>query len=168
MNTTNIVIGNVCSLLAMISDSVSATRKTAKGILWVQIVSQLLYCLGSIVLKGYSSAVQNVVSIIRNLVAIKNIQSKFLERVLFILGIVLGVAFNNLGVMGLLPVIANLQYTLCVFKFKGNERALKISFAVCCAFFAVFNIAILNFVGVGSNLVIIIATIVVLVKEKKQ
>ena len=168
MNTTSLLIGNASSLLAMISDYFSATRKTAKGILWVQIISQFFYFLGSVVLKGYSSAVQNVISIIRNLVAINNIQSKFLERLLFVLGIVLGLTFNNLGVMGLLPVIANLQYTLCVFKFKGDERALKISFAVTCAFFAVFNIAILNFVGVSSNLIIIIATIVILTKEKRK
>ena len=150
----------------MITDSVSSTRKTAKGVLLVQCVSQLFYTIGTVVLKGYSGAVQNVVSMIRNLVAIKKINSKVIEWILVGLGVVLGIGFNNLGLIGLLPVVANLQYTLAVFKFKDNERALKISFIICIALFAIFNIAILNFVGVCSNLVVLITTLIVLLKKK--
>lgn len=166
MNAISVIVGNICSLLAMITDSVSSTRKTAKGVLLVQCVSQLFYTIGTVVLKGYSGAVQNVVSMIRNLVAIKKINSKVIEWILVGLGVVLGIGFNNLGLIGLLPVVANLQYTLAVFKFKDNERALKISFIICIALFAIFNIAILNFVGVCSNLVVLITTLIVLLKKK--
>ena len=48
MNTATI-IGNICSLLAMGSDSISATRKTARGVLWMQTLSQLFYLIGTIV-----------------------------------------------------------------------------------------------------------------------
>ena len=166
MNTITIVIGNVCSLLAMITDSISSTRKTAKGVLLVQTLSQFIYCFGTAILKGYSGAVQNAVSIIRNLVAIKKINSKVVEWFLVLLGVVLGICFNNLGWIGYLPVVANLQYTLAVFRFKDNERALKISFAICIGMFAIFNVAILNFVGVASNLVVMVTTLVMLFKKK--
>ena len=166
MNAVNILIGNICSLLAMITDSVSSTKKTAKGVLIVQNFSQLFYCVGAIVLKGYSSAVQNVVSIFRNLIAIKQINSKPLEWLLVVLGVVLGIWFNNLGIIGLLPVIANLEYTLAIFRFKDNERALKIAFAICVGLFVIFNFAILNFVGAISNLIVMVATLTVLFKKK--
>ena len=166
MNTISIVVGNACSLLAMVTDSISSTRKTAKGVLLVQSLSQLIYCTSTIVLKGYSGAVQNAVSIVRNFVAIKKIESKFLEWFLVLLGVVLGICFNNLGLIGYLPVVANLQYTLAVFKFKDNDRALKISFVICVGMFAIFNIAILNFVGVCSNLVVMATTLVFLLKRK--
>jgi len=68
MNSVSLIIGNLCSLLAMITDSISATRKTPKGVLLVQSLSQLIYCIGTVVLKGYSGAVQNAVSILRNFV----------------------------------------------------------------------------------------------------
>ena len=168
MEKTSLIIGNLCSLLAMGTDSISSTRKTTKGVLLVQCISQLIYCTGTLVLKGYSGAVQNAVSILRNLVAIRKVESKFVEWFLVILGVVLGLVFNNLGVMGLLPVIANLQYTLAIFRFQDNERALKISFLIAVGMFAIFNIAIYNIVGVISNLVVLFTTAAVLFKTKKK
>ena len=166
MGTTEIIIGNICSLLAMGTDAISSTRKTAKGILLVQSLSQFFYCLGTIVLKGYSGTVQNALSIVRNIVAIRKINSKAVEWTLVLLGVVLGIAFNNLGMIGYLPVIANLQYTLAVFKFKDNERALKISFVICMGMFIVFNIAILNYVGACTKLFVFITTLIILIKGK--
>ena len=165
MNTISVILGNVCSLLAMITDSISSTRKTAKGVLLVQCVSQMIYFVGTILLKGYSGAVQNAVSIIRNLVAIRKINSAVVEWTLVILGVALGIGFNNLGLIGYLPVVANLQYTLAVFRFKDNERALKISFAICIGLFALFNLAIYNFVGAGTNLFVMISTLIFLFKK---
>ena len=92
----------------MATDSISSTRKTPKSVLWVQNASQLFYCIGAIILKGYSGAVQNVVSIIRNLIVIRDINSRFLEWTLLILGVFLGLFFNNLGGVGLLPNTATL------------------------------------------------------------
>ena len=166
MNLVNIVIGNVCSILAMVTDSISATRKTAKAVLHIQNLSQLIYCIGTIVLGGYSGAVQNVVSILRNFVAIRNIKNKFLEWLLVSLGVILGLVFNNLGLMGLLPVVANLQYTLAVFRFQDNDRALKISFAIAVGLFALFNLAIYNVVGVLSNLVVFVTTVINLLRSR--
>ena len=167
MNTPRI-IGNLCSLLAMGTDAISSTRKTPKAMLWMQTLSQVIYFIGTVVLGGYSGAVQNAVSILRNLVAIRKISNQVLEWTLVGLGVVFGLVFNNLGLAGLLPVIANLQYTLAVFKFKDNERALKISFAVCIGMFAAFNLAIYNFVGVASNLVVLGTTLVMLFKKRTE
>ena len=166
MNTISVILGNGCSLLAMVTDSISSTRKTVKGVLLMQSLSQLIYCIGTILLKGYSGAVQNLVSILRNFVAIRKISSPLIEWILVALGVALGLLFNNLGLIGYLPVVANLQYTLAVFKFKDNERALKISFALCISLFAIFNCAIFNFVGVASNLVVLVTTLVMIFKQK--
>ena len=168
MNEINLIIGNVCSILAMATDSISSTRKTTKGVLLVQSLSQLIYFIGTVVLKGYSGAVQNAVSILRNFVAILEIQNKYVEWILAGLGVVLGLAFNNLGLMGLLPVIANFQYTIAIFRFQDNERALKISFAIAIGLFAIFNIAIYNVVGMLSNSVVFVTTVAVLLKPNKD
>jgi hypothetical protein len=88
MNIIALIAGNVCSLLAMGTDSISSSRKNINSMLWVQNASQLFYAVGSILLKGYSGAVQNVVCIVRNLVVIKGIKSKFIEWLLVILGVV--------------------------------------------------------------------------------
>ena len=165
---TGTIIGNLCALLAMGTDAISSTRKTAKGMLWVQTLSQVIYCVGTIALKGYSGAVQNAVSILRNLVAIRQISSAIVEWTLLGLGVVLGVVFNNLGLIGMLPVVANLQYTLAVFRFKDRERALKIAFMISVGLFAIFNLAIYNIVGMLSNSVVCITTAIALIKTRKQ
>lgn len=168
MTIVELIVGNACSLLAMVSDSVSNTRKTTRSVLLVQSVSQAFYCVGSVVLGGYSGAVQNAMSVVRNAVAIKKIQSRFLEWLLVILGIILGVAFNNLGLVGWLPILGNLEYTLAVFYFKENERALKIAFLISVVLFGTFNGFIYNLVGVVTNAVVLITGILTLIREKKQ
>ena len=168
MHPIQLIIGNLCSLLAVFTDSISATRKTTRGVLLVQSVSQIIYGIGSVVLGGYGGAVQNVMSVLRNFVAIKKIDSKALKWVMVILGVVLGALFNNLGIWGWLPILANLEYTLAVFYFKDNQRALKIAFLISVVLFAVFNGIILSIVGVVTNMIVLITGIIALVREKKE
>ena len=167
MNNHSIIVGNLCTILAMIFNSLSSTRKTPKGILMMQNASQGVYAVSAIVLGGYSAAVQNVVSIFRNFAAIRNIKSKFLEWLFVILGVVLGIVFNNRSWIGLLPVIGNLQYTLAIFRFKNDERKIKFSFLLSVIAFIIFNFAIQNYAGVVSDTIVIITTSIMLLKPTK-
>ena len=163
-----IIIGNICSLCAMISDSISGTRKKNSEMLAVQIISQIFYGTGSFVLKGYSSVVQNVVGILRNIVGIIDIKNRFIEWSLIILGVVLGIVFNNRGLLGYLPIIGNLEYSVAIFRFKNNERALKLSFIINMVMFSIFNFVILNYVSGISNLITAITTAISLIKQQKE
>lgn len=167
MNVSSLIAGNLCSLLGMFCDSFSASRKTARGVLIWQSLGQVVFGLSSFILKGYSGAVQSVVSLLRNTVAIANIKNRYVEWCLVGLGIVFGLYFNNLGFVGLLPIIANTEYSIAVFRFKNNERALKTCFLVCIALFAVFNAYIMNYVGVITNGVVFVSTLVFLIKKDK-
>ncbi len=164
----NLIAGNLCSLLAMITDSVSSSQKTTRRVLLVQILSQVFYASCAIILKGYSAVVQNVISIARNVAAIRRINSRITEWTLAVLGVVLGLCFNNLGFVGLLPIIANLEYTLAVFHFTDNERALKIAFLLNAVMFTAFNAVILNIVGVFANIIIIVTTAIFLIRDSKK
>ena len=140
MSKTAVLIGNLFSLCAMISDSISGTRKKHSQIMAVQIISQFFYAASSIALRGYSSTVQSVVAVFRNLAAMKNVKSRALEWGLILAGAVLGIAFNNRGLLGWLPVLANLEYSIAVFRLKDSEKALKLAFIVNMVLFAVFNV----------------------------
>lgn len=164
----NIIIGNLCPLLAMGTNAISSTRKTAKGMLLFQSLSQVIYFGCALILRGYSAAVQNVVSIIRNMVAIKNIKSKVIEWVLIVLGVILGIVFNNRGIIGLIPVLGNLQYTLAIFYLKDNEKLFKLSFLLSLIGFVIFNLAIFNFVGAIADAVVSVTTIIALIKGNKK
>ena len=164
----DIIIGNVCSLCAAVTDSISGAQKKRNRILAFQTLSQVFYGASSIALKGYSSTVQNGVAILRNLAAIKNIKSKALEWTLILLGVVLGVAFNNRGLIGWLPILANLEYSLAVFRFKDNVRLLKIAFIINMRMYLTFSIMIKNYVAAVANVVVAVITAIALIKGKPE
>lgn len=162
-----LIIGNLSTLFAAAADTLSSTQKTAKRILWVQSLGQLFYGIGTFALGGYSGTVQNAVSILRNLFAIKDIVKPIIEWLFLGFGVVFGLAFNNLGFMGILPVIANFQYTLTIFRCKNNEQALKFSFLILIILYIIFDIVIYNYVGALLNFVIAVTTVSVLLKNRK-
>ena len=167
MELNEVIVGNICSLCAMVTDSISGTRKKNSQILGIQIISQFFYAAGSIILKGYSSTMQNLVAIFRNLAAIKNVKSKWIEWTLILLGVVLGVIFNNRGLLGYLPIVANLEYSICMFRFKNNTNGLKISLIVNVIMYGIFNLLIMNYVGAFACLIVFVTTSVSLIKDCK-
>ena len=163
-----VIIGNICSLLAMLADSFGSTRKKAKEVLLIQAFSQGIYCIGSIVLKGYSAAVQNVIGVIRNLIATRKGSHKAVEWILIVLGVALGIVFNNRGWLGWFPILANLEYSLAIYWFKDNEYILKITFAVYMLMYTVFNLCLFNFVGFIANMVVILTTVTCIIRDARD
>jgi len=163
-----IIVGNVCSLAAMVTDSISGTRKRRSHILGIQIISQVFYAAGSMILKGYSSTAQNFVAILRNLAGMKNIKSRIIEWGLISLGVVLGIVFNNRGILGWLPIVANFIYSVAIFQFKDNEKGLKIVFIINLLMYTVFSAVIQNYVGAVSNTVVAIITAISLIKTARD
>ncbi len=161
-----ILIGNISSLCAMVTDSISSTRKKREEILGYQIISQLFYGAGTILLKGYSSTVQNAVAILRNLVAMRKIQNRAVEWILILLGVVLGAVFNNRGLIGWLPIVANLEYSVAMFRFVDSERNLKLAFLLNALMYSAFSLIIRNYVGVASNIFVAVSTAVFLIRNK--
>jgi len=160
-----IILGNITSILACVSESYSTTRKTNKEALLVQCISQLFYGAGYIILKGYSGLVQNIVSLARNLFAAFGKSNKIIEWTLILAAAVFGIIFNNRGLLGLLPVAGNLLYSIAVFKFKDSNKNLKIAFGISSATYVIYNAAVLNFVGAATSLVIVISVVINLIKK---
>ena len=128
-------------------------------------ISQVFYAAGSIILKGYSSTAQNIVAILRNLAAMKGTKNKIIEWLLIILGVVLGAVFNNRGLLGWLPIIANLEYSIAVFRFRNNEKGLKIAFILNMLMYSVFSFVILNYVGAAANIFVAVTTAVSMFRD---
>ena len=80
-------------------------------------------------------------------------------------GVVLGVLFNNRGLLGWLPIVANFEYAVSMFKFKDNEKGLKSAFAINMTMYSIFNFFIQNYVGGFTNMFTAITTAVSLIKE---
>jgi len=109
--------------------------------------------------------VQNGVSVLRNFAAMAKLEKKWIEYTLIVMGVVLGIYFNNRGLAGWLPVLGNLEYSIAVFRFKDDERSLKIAFLISVLMFAAFNVVIVNIVGLIVNAVVVISTVTFLCKK---
>ena len=171
MDNISLLLGNGCSLLATLSNMFASTRKTGRGVLMVQSVGQAFYFACALFLKAPSGAVQNAVSIVRNFVAMgKKQSSKWVEWSLIAAAVVLGVVFNNRGLAGWLPIVGNLEYSLAVFRFRDNQRMLKVALIVSLLIFIAFNLVIGNIVGTVADSVVIVTTLIDLwrTREKKE
>ena len=80
----------------------------------------------------------------------------------------LGIIFNNRGLVGWLPVIANLEYSVAIFRFRDKENWLKAAFIINTVMFIVFSLAIMNYVAVVGNTVVAATTAVSLAKEARS
>ena len=80
----------------------------------------------------------------------------------------LGVVFNNRGLLRWLPIVANFEYSVSVFRLRDNEKALKIAFIVNMVMYAVFSAVIRNYVGVASCTVIAVTTAASLVRGARK
>ena len=76
----------------------------------------------NIVLAAYTALVISVVCFIRNILSYKNKLTKKITIILLIISIIVGLYANNLGVIGLLAVVASTSYTICIYTTKNEQQ----------------------------------------------
>lgn len=106
----NLIIGNVVALLASLAMVTSGLLKNKKQILFVQTIQIGLFVISNLVLGGIVGAIVNALSLIRNIICYKDkLDIKWIV-ILTIISVGLSLYFNNLGIIGLLPLIASTLY----------------------------------------------------------
>lgn len=107
-----IIIGNVVALIASIIMVYSGYIKQKKKILYAQTIQIGLSVLSNIILGGITGAIINAISCVRNILCYKEKLNNIAKFILIILAIVLSICFNNLGIIGFLPLISTIAYIL--------------------------------------------------------
>lgn len=128
---------------------------------------QLSYILSNLLLKGYSGLIQNAVELVRNLAIMCKVDRDWINYTLIAAALILGVLFNNLGIIGLLPVLGGLQFSVVVLKAR-NVRKIKASMILSSVTYVIYSFALMNYVAVVTNLVSVFAALASLLKDKKR
>ena len=165
MDSKIILIGNIIALFGSGGMLISTAVKSKKGILKTQTVASVFLMASDTVLGGYSGSVQDLVCIIRNLTVIAGKKSKILNAVFIIASVALGIIFNNNGLLGLLPVFGNLQFSCIVLYPKADDVMLKISTFISNVCWALFCIGIRNYVNLTVDIMICISAAVFVIRE---
>ena len=153
----SLIIGNILALLAVICMGVSVVKRSKKDLIYWQSLDTIFFIASTVVLSSYSAVVTNTVSLIRNILAYKGCLTKRLTWVFCFLSVVIGLFLNNRGVIGWLPVIATLQYTVCLYITK-NEQQMRYALIFNLVFWLVHDSYIQSYPSAINALVLIIWT----------
>lgn len=108
-------IGFIFSAIGATCLAAASFAKTKKHMLTWQLSDYFFTMIANFLLGGYTGAISISVSIIRNTLMIKNWDSIYSTILLVIIQISAGTYFNNLGLIGLLPLISSVSYTIVSF-----------------------------------------------------
>lgn len=165
-----IIIGNIIALIASIIMVYSGFLKQKKKILYAQTIQIGLSVLSNIVLGGITGAIINALSCLRNILCYKNKLNKTAKIILILLATILSLMFNNLGFIGLFPVISTVVYTLFmntknVVKFKWLIIITMFLWLMYDLFIKSYTSAVFDFMNIMAN---IISIIQIGLKNKKE
>ena len=163
-----ILLANIIALIGQGFSVYASTRKDKNSILFHQSIFWAIISFSSWLLKGYSAIVTNILGITRNLLSIKGISNRYLNYILIALCILFGYLFNSNGLIGYLPIIANVAQSLVVLNEKAQTRHVQIvnCFASICWTF--FNFTIKSYVGCIFNIIAALSYIKNIFMSQKQ
>ena len=161
------IVGEILSLLAALTLAYSTFSKKKTKMMFWQASNALLFGLSNFCLAGYSAVVTSVLTFIRNVLVVKNKLNIKITFILCVLMIGFGLYVNNNGVIGLFPIIASVQYTICVFALKSPQN-LRWSLLAYLVQWEVFNYTVDAYPVFIMDIVIIIVTIINIIRFRKS
>lgn len=152
-----IVIGNIVALVGSVLMAYSGIIKEKQKIIIVQTIQMLMLGLSNIILGGIPGAIINSVNCIRNILCYEE-KLGFKEKLILVtISVGLSIYFNNLGIIGILPVIATVFYTMLmdmknVVKFKVLLIFTLILWGIYDIYIKSYTSAIFDFITIGANI----------------
>ncbi len=162
----NIIIGNVVMFVGAVLMSIIGLFKSKKTIIAAQTGQIALMTTGSLLLGSIPGAVVNALSIVRNLLCYNGKLTKVVKSILIFLTITISVAFNNLGIVGFLPIIATVAFI--VFMDTENVVELKWLIIVSAAMWMIHDVYIQAYSVVPFDILTIITNFVSLKSIQKK
>lgn len=155
----NVIIGNAISFIAGIFLILSMVVNDEKQAYKHQFLNAFILMISSFFFFSWTGVTTMAMAAARNMMVYKD-RLTFNWTVFFIIAsVVLGLLVNTLGFIGLLPIIAIVQITICNYALK-DIKWIKLSFIVNEFFYIVYFIAIMDF---SSSIIEMVTAIIGLV-----
>ena len=138
------MVGNGISFIAGIFLIVSYCVNDVKKAYKYQFLNAFVLAISSVFFLSWTGVTTLSIASARNAMVYKD-RLTFNWTIFFlIVSVVLGVLVNTMGFIGLLPVIAIVQITLCNYALK-SIKSIKVSFIINSLIYIVYFLAILDF-----------------------
>ena len=153
-----LICGNIVALIASILMLISGIVKDRKKIIYIQSLQILAFAISDLILGGYTGTIVNLISLLRNYWCFKDTLTNDKKTILIFLSVVFTLLFNNLGFLGLLPLISTVVYT-CFMDVK-NTIKLKLLIIFTMVLWLIYDIFIQSYISAAFDFFSIIANIV--------
>lgn len=159
-----IVIGNIIALIASLLMVYAGYIKVKKKILFTQIIQIGLSIVSNLVLGGYTGAIINAISCVRDILCYKDRLGTKEKVGLIVASAVLSIIFNNLGWIGYLPLVATTVYIIFmsvkdVKKFKYLTIFAMITWLTYDIYIKAYTAAIFDLLTIITNTIAVIQLI---------
>lgn len=163
-----IILGNIIALIASLIMVYTGLIKSRKKIIYVQTIQILLFAFSCFILGGYSGMIVNIVCAIRNILSYRNKLGLKEKIILSIIGGFISIYFNNLGFIGLLPVIGTTVYIWFINVKDVVKFKILNTFTI--TLWAIYDFNILSYTSVFFDSMTIIANIysIKLIKDNEK
>ncbi len=153
-----IVIGNIISFVAAVSMLLSAITKNRTTLFFLQFLECALLAVANLFFASYAGVWVLLLSAIRNILVAKEKYNKKMMWGFLVLTVLLSLLTNNRGMVGLIPMIATVQYTVCSL-FATNVVRAKWSMAVNTLFWIIYSAAVWDVSTAVSDLIVLLFTL---------
>ena len=148
----NIIAGNLISLFAGIFVIFSLWVNDDKKAYKYQILNAFILIIASFFFNSYVGMVVMAMVTIRLCMVYKDRFSIKWAIFFVVLSTVIGFAVNNLGLVGLIPIIATVQITICNYLCK-DIKWIKLSFIINESFYIIYFWCVFDFTSVIIQLI---------------
>lgn len=107
-----LIIGNIIGLIGSIVMVIGGNIKDKNKALTTQTIQLIILGISNVVLGSISGLIINLISVIRNILSNFNKLNKVAIAIIIIVSSLLTIKYNNLGVIGYLPLINNTIFIL--------------------------------------------------------
>ena len=161
-----VIIANILGLISALILIYAGSIKEKKRVIKYQTIHSIFGMSCDLLLGGYPSVISNVFTITRNILAYKNKFTKTLA-IIFILAVsILIIYFNNLGIVGYIPLINFIFYTIFI-NTKDNV-VFKYVFIISMITWLIYDIIIKAYTSAIFDSVTIVTAIITLIKMIKK
>ena len=151
------IIGNIVALIAASFSIILGIIKNREKIIYIQTIQFIFYMIANFILGGITGAISNLIGIVRNILSYKEKLTKFIIISIILISIILTLMFNNLGIIGLLPLVNTIIYTL--FINEKNPLKFKILLLLTFLLWFIYDITIKSYTSAVFDLVSTITAI---------
>ena len=159
-------LGHVLSAVSFAALAASLFARDTRRLFLLQAADSFLGALANLCFGGFSGASTNGIATVRNLLKAHGRFAGAVVWVTLVAQVAIGVLVNNRGLLGLLPVVATVEYTLAVALTDG-VRAVKLALLANILMWAAYGALIGDWVGLSKSAFLMLLTLHQLQAEKK-